>query len=216
MILGRIFAIIGPLFLGGLFLLLAVFEKNFYLIFALSGSWTLLSLFGLLKTSGQVKTLRAYVFYLLMGLLLSAGYLFFFIFLEHQLIKGLAGLLAVFALFYYSLQTTNNIDYARTMAFVGLGLTSLFYVFSVKTLRLAVWRINPFSNNALNMGVLIGLGLYAVAIYLEFFRNILGTVALGLNDWYILAALGLFNIVVIELGKFVFLNGKEKRKSLNA
>ena len=45
--------------------------------------------------------MRAYVFYLLMGLLLSAGYLFFFIFLEHQLIKGLAGLLAVFALFYY-------------------------------------------------------------------------------------------------------------------
>jgi len=117
--------------------------------------------------------------------------------------------LALFALFYYSLRVTNNIDYARTMAFVGLGLTSLFYVFSVKTLRLAVWRTNPFSNNTLNLGVLIGVGLYAAAIYFEFFRNVLGTVTLGLNDWYILLALGLFNIAVIELGKFFFLNGKK-------
>lgn len=117
--------------------------------------------------------------------------------------------LALFALYYYSLRVTNDIDYARTMAFVGLGLTSLFYIFSVKTLRLAVWQINPFSNNTLNIGVLIGLGLYVAAIYFEFLRNILGTVVLSISDWYILAALGLFNIVVIELGKFVFLNRKK-------
>ena len=124
--------------------------------------------------------------------------------------------LALFALFYYALQATNNIDYARTMAFVGLGLTSLFYVFSIKFLYLPVWRINPFSNSALNMGVLIGMGLYIISIYSEFFRNILGTVALGVNDWYILTALGLFNIAVIELGKFIFLNKNKIEKSLRS
>ncbi|HXK40837.1 MAG TPA: HAD-IC family P-type ATPase [Candidatus Paceibacterota bacterium] len=118
--------------------------------------------------------------------------------------------LALFALFYYSLQATNNIDYARTMAFVGLGLTSLLYVFSVKSLRLPVWRINPFSNSMLNFGVLIGLALYIVAIYSELLRNVLGIVSLSPNDWFILVALGLFNIAVIELGKFIFFNRKRK------
>lgn len=112
--------------------------------------------------------------------------------------------LALFALFYYAFKVTNDIDYARTMVFVGLGLTALFYIFSVKSLRLPVWRLNPFSNNVLNMGVALGLVLYLVAIYSEFFRNILGTVPLGPNDWFILVALGLFNVAVIELSKLVF------------
>ena len=116
--------------------------------------------------------------------------------------------LALFALFFFAFKITNDVDYARTMAFVGLGFTSLFYVFSVKSLFKPAWRINPFSNKVLNTGVAVGLILYIVSIYSGFFRNILGTVVLGLNDWLIIIMLGLFNVAVIELGKFIFFKHK--------
>jgi Ca2+-transporting ATPase len=118
--------------------------------------------------------------------------------------------LVLFGVYYFLYQKTNDFDYARTVTFVGLGMTSLFYVFSVKSLREPIWRINPFSNKILNLGVLIGVVLYLLAIYNEFFRNILSTKVLSLNDWYLIVILGLFNILIIELAKFLFLNEKNR------
>lgn len=101
MLLARILAVISPLFLGGLFFTLFFKEKSFYLILLLSGGLTFLSIFWLLHKSGQIKKISAYIFYLLMSLFLTAGFLFFFMFLEDQLIKVATFILAVFTLFYY-------------------------------------------------------------------------------------------------------------------
>lgn len=119
---------------------------------------------------------------------------------------------AIFVLFYECLNATNNVEYARTMTFAGLGLTALFYIYSVRSLHIPAWRINPFSNKLLVFGVVIGFGLYAAAIYWPFLRTILGTTVLTLKDWAVLTALGLFSLLTIELCKMLILNGKNKKK----
>lgn len=116
--------------------------------------------------------------------------------------------LALFFLFYYLFKQTGSIEYARTMAFLGLGMTSLFFIFSVRSLQKPVWQMNPFSNRFLVFGVLFGFGMYFLGIYVEPLRKILGTVPLGAYDWLTIFVLSIFNIVVIEIGKFAFLRNK--------
>ncbi|NQV00270.1 MAG: HAD-IC family P-type ATPase [Parcubacteria group bacterium] len=122
---------------------------------------------------------------------------------------GIVTDLVLFALFYYLLKTTDNMTYARTMVFAALGIDSLFYVFSCRSLRRNLWQMNPFSNKPLNFAVLFGLSMLAVSLYVPFFQNILKTVPLGLNDWIILACIGVFEIIAVEAVKWWFIVRKK-------
>ena len=61
-------------------------------------------------------------------------------------------------LFYWLL----NIDlgysqqHIQTIIFVGLGIDSLLYAFSCRSLRRNIWKYNPFSNMWLNLSVIVG------------------------------------------------------------
>jgi calcium-translocating P-type ATPase len=123
---------------------------------------------------------------------------------------------ALFILFATLLARDGSVEYARTMAFVGLGLTSLLYVFSVRSLSRPVWRTNPFSNRFLNVAVIIGFGLYAAAIYLAPLQNILGTVQLAADDWGIIIGLSILNILIFELGKRLFFGNANAGSDQNA
>ena len=109
--------------------------------------------------------------------------------------------LALFGLFYYFWKTSNNLDYARTITFVGLGLASLFYIYAVRGLRLSIFKLNPFSNRFLNITTVVGVLLFLVALYVPFFNNILRTVPLGVTEWLILGSYALMSIIVYEIGK---------------
>ncbi len=113
--------------------------------------------------------------------------------------------IALFGLFYYFLKVSGNIEYARTMVFIALGLESLLYIYSVRSLSKPFWKLHIFSNHFLNFAVVTGLALYFVAIYIEPVRNILGTVVLDRNDWVLLFGFALFNVAVIEVGKKIFM-----------
>jgi Ca2+-transporting ATPase len=114
--------------------------------------------------------------------------------------------IVLFGLFVFLYKSTGDLDYARTVVFVGLGLTVLFYVFSVWSLQQPIWRSNPFKNGYINLAVLAGLALYLVAIYAPGAEKFLSTVPLGASDWALLFGLGIFNVAVIEFGKRFFLN----------
>jgi len=61
-----------------------------------------------------------------------------------------------------------------------------------------------FSNKYLNGGILVGLVLMAVAIYLPELQTIFNTVALPLN-WVIgVVLIGVINIILIEITKWFF------------
>ncbi len=116
----------------------------------------------------------------------------------------------LFSIFYFYLKNTGDISYARTMVFVGLGITSLFYIFSLKSLRKPIWSINIFSNAFLNISVVIGIGLYMIALYVPWASSLLRTVPLSSHDWVLLVLFGVLNIFFIEVGKFRFLKSESK------
>lgn len=109
--------------------------------------------------------------------------------------------LILFGLFYYFWKTSGNLDYARTITFVGLGLASLFYIYAVRGLKLSIFKLNPFSNKFLMATTVVGALLFLVAIYAPFFNNILRTVPLGIKEWLVLGSYAMLGIVVYEVGK---------------
>jgi len=106
-----------------------------------------------------------------------------------------------FSLFFWLLKTTDNIDYIRTMMFTTLAIETLFYAFSVRTLRQSLFTKNFFSNKYLIFSVIGGILLQGVAIYHPYMQKIFHTVSLGLRDWAIVIFLSLIVVFSIEIIK---------------
>jgi len=111
----------------------------------------------------------------------------------------------LFGLFLWLLQTSYTIQHIQTLIFVGLGMDSLFYVFSVRSLRKNIWQYNPFSNLWLTGSVLLGFFLLVGAVYFPVLQLFLRTFPLTLFDWGILIALALLNVLLIEAVKWYYI-----------
>ncbi|PIY78509.1 MAG: ATPase, partial [Parcubacteria group bacterium CG_4_10_14_0_8_um_filter_35_7] len=107
-------------------------------------------------------------------------------------IIGLITDLVLFVVFWWLWKAGYDIAYIRTMIFVMLGLDSLFYVFSCRSLRFTIFHKNPFSNKFLSISVLIGVAFLAGGVYLPFCQTILRTVFLSLEDWFLPITLSIF------------------------
>jgi len=97
------------------------------------------------------------------------------------------------------------IEYTRTVIFSMLGIDSLFYIFSCKSLRKNLWNINIFSNKLLVLAWVSGASALLVSIYVPFFNCILKTVPLPLSTWWLILGLGLLNTILIEGVKYHFI-----------
>ncbi|MBU0707844.1 HAD-IC family P-type ATPase, partial [Patescibacteria group bacterium] len=68
---------------------------------------------------------------------------------EMKILIGVISLvtgLVTLGLFYFFYKATDDLDLARTIAFVSVGIDSLLYVFSCRSLRTSIFKKNPFSN----------------------------------------------------------------------
>lgn len=131
-------------------------------------------------------------------------------------IMGLITDIVLFALFYWYLnETGGNTKMARTVVFAATGIDSLFYAFSVKSLRRTIVHINPFSNKWLLAGVGFSTFLMIMALTNPFLMRVLEVSPLGWFEVVLLVGLGLVKLASIELAKewFIFRN---KRKQENA
>jgi len=113
--------------------------------------------------------------------------------------------LVLFGLFLYFWKTTGNIALTRTIIFVGLGIDSLLYIYSVRSMRRMVWQTNPFSNNYLTLAVLFGWLMLVGAVYLPPLQYLLRTVSLDMWHWGVMIGFGFLNIFLIEIIKGIFL-----------
>ena len=114
--------------------------------------------------------------------------------------------LFLLGLFFYLLKYSDySLAHIRSVIFVGLAIDSLFYVFSCRSLRRNLWRINPFSNKFLIGAWLFGILMLIVALYLPLFQNLLKTAPLTLFDWRLILGLGLINVILIEATKWWFI-----------
>ncbi len=107
----------------------------------------------------------------------------------------------LFVIFYYFWQSTGNLEYARTVTFVALGMNTFFYIFAVRGFRLPVYRLNPFDNKYLLLTLVLGMSLILIAVYIPFFNTLLHTIPLGFSEWGILVSYAVLSIVVYEIGK---------------
>ena len=87
---------------------------------------------------------------------------------------SLTGGLIALALFIYYYQTTNDLILSRSVAFAALGVNSLVFVFSVRTLKEPFWRENPFSNKWLNLAVVGGLILQFLPFCIDGLGDFIG------------------------------------------
>lgn len=99
-----------------------------------------------------------------------------------------------------------ELDYVRTVVFGSICLDTAFVVYAYKNLKKSIWQINPFSNPTLILSSVVVIISFAIAIYVPFFQNILGTVPLGGWEWVLLIAVALLNLTLIETTKRFFIN----------
>ena len=120
--------------------------------------------------------------------------------------------LVLFGLYVYLLQAIDDFVYVRTMMFVGLGIASLIYIYSIRSMRHMVWQKNPFSNNYLNLALFVGWVMLVGAVHWGPLQVLLRTVDLSFTAWGVMFMFGLLNMAVIEIVKFIFLVRKNKLK----
>ncbi|MBT7228617.1 cation-translocating P-type ATPase [Candidatus Parcubacteria bacterium] len=116
-------------------------------------------------------------------------------------------------LFYYFWKETGNLDLARTVTFTALGIDTLFYVFSVKSLDRIILKSKPFRNKYLNAAVVLGLFLQLSSIYIPFFNRVLRTVPLGWQEWEILMGVIVIGLLLIETVKWIFITYRKRHRT---
>jgi len=127
------------------------------------------------------------------------------------LLKSILANFALFAIFVYFWKTTGDIALTRTLVFVGFGTDALLFIFSIRSMKKMVWQMNPFSNKYLVGAVILGWALLISAIYFPPFQYVLRTVPLQWGHWALMLGYGIFNMVLIESVKGLFIvmkNGK--------
>lgn len=115
-----------------------------------------------------------------------------------------------FLLFKYVLDTTGDLILARSVWFACFGLTTLFYVFSVRTLKEWVWTENIFDNKWLVGAWILDLWLVLAPYFWAPLGNFLDVVPIG-TRWYPAVACALSIVVIIEIFKAYFRQQSSKK-----
>lgn len=104
--------------------------------------------------------------------------------------------------------------FSQTMIFTSLGIISSFTIFACRSLRKPIFKYNFLSNKFLVGSVLLGLFLLGLAVYFPPLQFLLKTHSLGVREWLFLFGIGLFNLLAIELTKWVFILSRARNKAL--
>jgi Ca2+-transporting ATPase len=126
---------------------------------------------------------------------------------------ALIGLFTLIAFYYglwehgYTLGTgvvsEEALPYARTMAFVVLAASQLFYSLSMRNFKKSIFKIGLFSNRILVLAIIVGILLQLVVISIPFLANAFGVQNLSLEDWGIVIGFSLIPLLVNEIMKRV-------------
>ncbi|HBY73538.1 MAG TPA: ATPase [Candidatus Kerfeldbacteria bacterium] len=115
------------------------------------------------------------------------------------------------ALFQFIYTNTHDLEYARTMVFLSIGIDSLFFMFSIRSLRRPLHQTNIFGNPWLILALIGGMIAQALPIYVPMLQNYFGTVALDYADWGLVFGLIVIEMTIIELCKYFFLKVDKPR-----
>ena len=132
----------------------------------------------------------------------------------------LIGLLTLGAFFYglyehgYSLGSRNIpedvLTYARTMAFVVLAASQLFYSLAMRNPTKSIFQIGIFSNLYLIGAIIIGFILQFSVISIPFLANAFKVHNISIQDWGLVILFALIPLMINEIVK-IFLRKREAR-----
>ncbi len=114
-------------------------------------------------------------------------------------ITGLISLLT----FLFLLKNGMPIEKLRSIMFVILSLDSLYFSFSLKNLKRPIWKIKPFSNHYLVASFFASLGILSLTFIVPGLSKILSLVPLSFAEVLMIIVLGLINLLLIEVTKFI-------------
>ncbi|NMO97582.1 cation-translocating P-type ATPase [Paenibacillus lemnae] len=114
--------------------------------------------------------------------------------------------------FGYGLRDSNiseeAMTYARTMSFVVLAASQLFYAFTKRSATKSIFQVGVFSNKFLVFAVIAGLVLQYISISVPFLAAAFKVQNLSLPDWGLVIGLALIPLFLNEIIK-VFLRMKK-------
>lgn len=111
-----------------------------------------------------------------------------------------AGCLGLYML---SLNMSRDLSYARTTAFVCLGLFTVFNAYVSRSLDESVLKMRPFDNRMLIFGIVASILAVLAAVYVPFMQSIFETVPLEAESWIAICAVSSLIIIVGEVLKIV-------------
>ena len=106
-------------------------------------------------------------------------------------------------LYMVSWKMSRDLDYARTMAFVGLGFFTVYNAYSCRSLDESILKMNPFGNKALLLGIASSIFSILAVVYIPFMQSIFQTQPLTSDSWVMVLAVGLLVVLVAEVMKRV-------------
>ena len=100
-----------------------------------------------------------------------------------------------------SAELTHALEYARTMAFVVLATSQLFYSFTLRSEAKSIFQVGIFKNKYLVGSLFAGIILQIGVISIPFLAKAFNVHTLPLNDWVIVFGFALIPLVVNEIIK---------------
>ena len=116
----------------------------------------------------------------------------------------------MFGMYFWLFKQVGSIEEVRSIMFTAVGISTLFYVFAVKSFRRTIFHINPFSNLWLIGGICIGFGLMLLALIHPFFQFIFEIRPISLYGWILLIMVALIRLFFIEIIKWWFIVKNKK------
>ncbi|TSC59993.1 MAG: hypothetical protein G01um1014107_299, partial [Parcubacteria group bacterium Gr01-1014_107] len=122
-------------------------------------------------------------------------------------IIGLVGIVSDFvlvALFFWLVKFTGyEVEHIQSIMFAALGMDTLIFIFSIKTLNQSAFSRAALNNKYLIGAVAIGFMLMFASLYVPFMNKLLGTVPLGFFELSLAFGTGVFRFLFIEAVKFL-------------
>ncbi len=118
---------------------------------------------------------------------------------------GIAAAIVIGTLGLYmaSLQMGQDLGYARTMAFVGLGFFTVYNAYSCRSLDESIFSMNPLGNKTLLLGIAGSIISILAVVYIPFMQSIFQTKPLTSESWVMILGVGLLVVVAAEVMKKV-------------
>lgn len=99
---------------------------------------------------------------------------------------------------------TEGLAVARTISFATLGIVTLLYVYSCKSLEKPFWHGSLWNNKPLILSSLFGIVLTVLSVYLPPLQTLLSTTALRLDHWLVVGVVSVIIVTIIEGFKWLW------------